>query len=662
MNTTSGPDASTSLEGKKLGPYRLQTLLGVGGLGRGSLGRRGTPADPRPVLICAATILAAGAAFTHLGPWQGAVVLLACAATWRLTPIVIQVATRFDVAVLPGGRAVNSRATPLLGGVAVLIPVLLAAGAETPHATGLLVGVSLMLLAGVLDDVRGVTPLPKLLLQAAAAGALYLDGLRIEHITCAPMDLAVPLPLQLPLLLFWVVLVTNAVNLIDGIDGLASSLGVVACAGYLLAGGPGSLALVLAGALLGFLRHNLPQARVFLGDTGSLPLGFLLAAMTVSIPGGFDVTWVAAILAIPLGDMAFCALRRTLRGKPIFRADKGHLHHRFLRAYRCPGWTLLLLSTFASVHLAIASSRADLVGLIAMAVAWIGFGLYLFLLRGVHSGLHEVFRQRRTFKRLHILRDYAAASLQIARNRDDVRPILRRVVEDLGLASLRLGDIHAEGSAAGEPHLAFESLDCGALQASWTYPEAKAPGLVDEQRAVLDDILRAAAAALAWESGVAGSRALPRAHLLASHRADLLCLGEIATELKEQRLVHPVLVYTGRRDALELDDLPASQRCAATPDIELDVDTGSHEKSEELARHRYEQLLDVAVPAFVVVLGDNAMVRACASAARHRNIHTVHLDRDPQALSEALADLRPRGPAHAARAAHADPEILVTGR
>jgi UDP-GlcNAc:undecaprenyl-phosphate GlcNAc-1-phosphate transferase len=207
-----------------------------------------------------------------------------------------------------------------------------------------LIGGGLLLATGLIDDLRGISAPMKLLIQLIAAVLAYQFGFRIEVLSLGSAEFALGW-LSLPLTLLWVVGVTNAFNLIDGLDGLATGVALVALATITFAAvhlGNYEVAIVcaaLVGALLGFLRYNFNPARIFLGDSGSLFVGFLLAVLSVhgSLKTATAVLMVVPLcaLAIPLLDTALAIFRRWLRGVPLFGPDTRHIHHRLLAS----GWS-----------------------------------------------------------------------------------------------------------------------------------------------------------------------------------------------------------------------------------------------------------------------------------------------------------------------------------
>ena len=281
--------------------------------------------------------------------------LVAAFASIAITPLVIRVAVARQLYDTPDAtRRLHTRPIPRLGGVVVFIATVLglaaallvgmARGELSPERQGLFVGILLggvvLFATGLVDDLRGLSPAVKLGAQCVAAVIVYLFGSQIQFITLGPTTV-IPLGwLSLPLTVFWVVGVTNAFNVIDNMDGLASGLALVALATVLGAAvtlGNTDVALVcmaLTGALLGFLPYNFNPARIFLGDSGSLFVGFMLAVLSVHGALKSATAVLVAVplfaLAVPLFDLSLSILRRWLRGVPIFVGDTRHISHRLL--------------------------------------------------------------------------------------------------------------------------------------------------------------------------------------------------------------------------------------------------------------------------------------------------------------------------------------------
>lgn len=278
-------------------------------------------------------------------------VFFACALAWAITPAIIKCSFALGAVDYPEPRKVHGQVMPRLGGLvlyfAFILPVLLFMQPGR-MVYGLLTGITLITLVGVIDDIRGLSPWLKLSGQVMAALSVVLFGLEISFVTNPINGHIIALGLLgVPVTILWVVTVTNAINLIDGLDGLA---GGVSCIAALTIAAVGwtqwkmfgidgqqeviMLALILAAALIGFLRHNFYPAHIFLGDSGSMLLGFSLAVMAVmgltKSVAAVSVFIPPVILGIPLLDVAFAVFRRYYQHQPIFQADKEHLHHQLL--------------------------------------------------------------------------------------------------------------------------------------------------------------------------------------------------------------------------------------------------------------------------------------------------------------------------------------------
>ncbi|NQT00133.1 MAG: undecaprenyl/decaprenyl-phosphate alpha-N-acetylglucosaminyl 1-phosphate transferase [Candidatus Omnitrophica bacterium] len=278
---------------------------------------------------------------------------IALAVAYLLTPIFRSLARKLGVMSQPGPRSVHTKPIPYLGGLAIyfasLIAMLVAFYADQHFRTefseklpGLLAGATLIVILGLWDDIRNIKAITKLSGQIVVAFVLFANGFRIELLT-NPFggEIEIPLFWSALITVIWIVGVVNALNLIDGLDGLASGVASIASlsllfialslgnyiTAFLLAG--------LAGASLGFLRFNFHPAKIFMGDTGSMFLGYILAC-AVLVEFQYKVATAVVLLipiialAIPIFDTSLAMLRRLLRKTPIFQADKKHLHHRLL--------------------------------------------------------------------------------------------------------------------------------------------------------------------------------------------------------------------------------------------------------------------------------------------------------------------------------------------
>jgi UDP-GlcNAc:undecaprenyl-phosphate GlcNAc-1-phosphate transferase len=279
---------------------------------------------------------------------------IAFIAALGLTPLVRTLGIRFGILDMPGKRKVHQEETPRLGGIAVfsatLLPFLIflvfgdfLAG-DIKNAgeplLGLVLGCLIVFGIGIWDDIRRLSPWPKLTVEICAALMAYYFGLRIQLLS-NPFGLQWDVSwLSGPLTVIWLVGITNAVNLADGIDGLAAGIATFAAAILFIMTVPSAYTLVpymagaLAGAALGFLRFNFSPATIFLGDSGSLFLGFFLGGLSLWASEKSAIAFSLLIpiiaLGLPIIDMIYAIIRRWNRGVPIGQADRDHIHHKLL--------------------------------------------------------------------------------------------------------------------------------------------------------------------------------------------------------------------------------------------------------------------------------------------------------------------------------------------
>ena len=315
---------------------------------------------------------------------------VAALVTATATPLVRRFAVGSGLLVAPDERNVHSAPTPPLGGTAMLLGLL--AGvlvawmlgdfrevfAAPSEMVGVVAAAVIICAVGVIDDVRPVSAPAKVAGMVLSGSVLSLSGVSLVVLRIPFLDVVLLSPdLSALLTVVWVVLLANALNLTDGLDGLAAGIAAIAAAtfflyairlgdeGLLFDGNPGSvLAIIVVGICVGFLPHNVHPARIFMGDGGALLLGLLMAASTVSVGGRTEAAYSGqsffffapvfipvVILGVPLFDMAFAIVRRVATpGLHVTAADKEHLHHRLLRlghGHRRAvlilwGWTALL--------------------------------------------------------------------------------------------------------------------------------------------------------------------------------------------------------------------------------------------------------------------------------------------------------------------------------
>ncbi len=320
--------------------------------------------------------------------WRYAVVFgVAAVVTFALTPAVTRLSIRWGAVVKPDERRIHERPTPTLGGIAMLLGLLAALGVgrllpgfgptfESSEPFGLAIAAIVILAVGVLDDLRDVSAPAKVAGQVFAASILGLAGVVMFYFRVPFADFYVLSPdLGFIITVLWVVAISNAVNIIDGLDGLAA--GVIAIAAgaffvysYRLADvgllSPDNMApLIVAitcGVCVGFLPHNFHPAKVFMGDSGALLLGLLMAATTISVGGrtadqfsGQTYFFFAplvipfVILGVPFIDTALAIIRRARRRSSLSQADKEHLHHRLMRQGHGQRRSVLILWAWTAI-------------------------------------------------------------------------------------------------------------------------------------------------------------------------------------------------------------------------------------------------------------------------------------------------------------------------
>jgi UDP-GlcNAc:undecaprenyl-phosphate/decaprenyl-phosphate GlcNAc-1-phosphate transferase len=395
---------------------------------------------------------------------------LATAASAFLTPRLRDFANRQGWVDQVSSRKVHGIPIPRVGGIAIVgaffVPLIALyfvhsdVGARfyanPRQALGFLAGGVVIAALGVVDDLKGARARTKFLVQLAVAAAMYGVGYRIDSIA-TPFGVELQLGwLALPFTMVWIAGVINAVNLIDGLDGLAGGIALIAIAGTCAMAGVSAnplmllFAATLAGAVLGFLFYNFNPASIFMGDTGSMFLGFVLAttAIQTNQRSSTAVALVVPVVALglPIVDTLLAMARRAARGVPLFSADRGHIHHRLLDLGLSHRQTVLVLygvsALLGVVALAIAYSSTSvalwfLLALAAMAYAALRRLGYIDL---QHAERLLEQRRRNVETRAAIRR--VGSGLRSARSRAEVWAAIRIAARALGAdgVSLRLGE------------------------------------------------------------------------------------------------------------------------------------------------------------------------------------------------------------------------------
>ncbi|MHD0398367.1 glycosyltransferase family 4 protein [Staphylococcus simulans] len=287
-------------------------------------------------------------------------ILVTMAVSVILTPIVIKISKKLDIMDKPNYRKVHTKPVSVLGGTVILFAFIFGIWIGHPierEIIPLILGTMIMYFVGLIDDVHELKPLYKLIGQTLAALVVVYHGVTIDFIQLPFISGTIQFGiLSIPITVFWIIAITNAINLIDGLDGLAAGVSTIA---FMTIGFIAILQAdifimmicsVMIGSLLGFLFYNSHPAKIFLGDSGSLQLGFIISF--VSLLGFKNITFFSllfpmVILAVPFIDTLFAMIRRAKKGQRIMQPDKSHLHHRLLKLGYTHRQTVYLIYSIA---------------------------------------------------------------------------------------------------------------------------------------------------------------------------------------------------------------------------------------------------------------------------------------------------------------------------
>ncbi|HEY3113547.1 MAG TPA: MraY family glycosyltransferase [Gemmatimonadaceae bacterium] len=399
------------------------------------------------------------------------VVSVSLVLTFGLTRLVRDLAIRFKVLDPCNDRSIHTEPLPRVGGVALFLALATSLAIAMlafpgwwgrlgrPHFA-LLEGALAIHVLGLIDDLRPMRARYKLAGQLLIAAGVYLAGLRIDAVLL-PGGAVVALPgfLAMTLTVVWLVGVTNAVNLIDGLDGLAAGTSVIAVGALLTVAvafnqlGAALICCALAGATLGFLPYNFHPATIFLGDSGSLLLGFMLAGLGIvgseKIPGAVSLLIPLLALGLPIIDTGVAIFRRHLRRHPIFLADRGHIHHRLISLGQSPKRVVIILYGASIILGAAAVVLANfgvhvlfplILGFVAivMFLQWLRFDEFEELGLLVRRG----FKSRDVISRNVRLREASARIAEL----DNVRDVLDVLEMTLKQDGLRRAEIRLQRS------------------------------------------------------------------------------------------------------------------------------------------------------------------------------------------------------------------------
>ncbi len=412
---------------------------------------------------------------SYLLQFKSYYILFAAAAisTAVATPLYILLANKMGWVDQPGGRKRHERATATMGGL-VIFGVVLAGTLVAMHLNnlvsqrlqekvvyvyGILACTGCMVLLGMIDDRHQIRPKVKLLVQAVVAIAAVSLGFRVQAITMPGFE-SVNLPVAVGVVasLLWIVGITNAINLTDGLDGLAAGICFLAAAvNAVVAIWLGNyymtvMMVLMAGSLLGFLRWNFHPARVFLGDTGSLSLGMFLALASLqSAQKAHTVVLILVplfALGYPIFDTLLAVGRRMVRGQPLFASDRDHIHHRLVDRGRSP--------SAAAIQIYVASIIVCLLCLAAMTAHHLVLGLIiagvifmaLFSARVLGylewGGWASRWSGRQETKVLHAAANLARLKIQQAANPQELVRALAVIAPEIGCHEVVLIDRGAE--------------------------------------------------------------------------------------------------------------------------------------------------------------------------------------------------------------------------
>jgi UDP-GlcNAc:undecaprenyl-phosphate GlcNAc-1-phosphate transferase len=380
-----------------------------------------------------------------------------------LTPLMRPLAFRLGAVDKGGGRRVHTGITPRLGGIgmfaAFMLPLIfsLTRGQwDNYHndLVGIIIASTIVFCVGTYDDLRGTTIRNKLIAEVLAALLIYSFGIRITVIS-SPFGAPIVLGWwSLPVTLLWIIVVTNAMNLIDGLDGLAAGTGILIALTLVLLPGPDThtqlVYVILAGSMAGFLFYNFPPASIFMGDSGSLFIGFCLGAL--SIVSSHKATAMATIMipviafAFPLMDMFYAVLRRYYRGLPLGEADREHIHHMLLKKGLSKKKVLFLLYFINSSMMmaALLMMRRELNAgfvhvIVIVAVAVIGLRAlgYIEFLPSIKELLrnHEIGRKRKYFT--YVVKRFRRNTAK-CRHLEEIKPHLTVLMKEYKFNSVKI--------------------------------------------------------------------------------------------------------------------------------------------------------------------------------------------------------------------------------
>ncbi|HHU68899.1 MAG TPA: undecaprenyl/decaprenyl-phosphate alpha-N-acetylglucosaminyl 1-phosphate transferase [Thermoanaerobacterales bacterium] len=334
--------------------------------------------------------------------------IIGFAISYIMTPLVKEFAWKIGAVDIPNDeRRVHTKPIPRIGGLAIYAAFVITLLITVPlnlNTIGILIGSTVIVILGIFDDLYDLSPKIKLIGQIVAAAILVCFGIKVEWVTNPFGGMFYLGKLSIPITIFWVVGITNTLNFIDGLDGLAAGISSIASFTLMvmaLCEGLSSVVVLtaaLAGGALGFLPHNFNPAKIFMGDTGAMFLGYTLAAISVvgAVKSATVIALVVPILALglPIMDTAFAILRRFVNGYPIMQADKDHIHHRLLAIGFTQKQTVLIMYSISAVFGMSAIALAEM-GLLQAGFILIAL-IILLIVTGRQLGITDIRHSRQS--------------------------------------------------------------------------------------------------------------------------------------------------------------------------------------------------------------------------------------------------------------------------
>lgn len=368
------------------------------------------------------------------------------------------------------GRHTHTKPLPRLGGIAICVTFMTAALAYIPIARylhiaistrgylGILIPVLLIFFMGAYDDIRPLKPKSKIAVEATAAILLYGAGFGIHCFQTLLGGGMIGRAIDLPLTILWVLLITNAFNLIDGLDGLAAGSALISAISILAVAIIGHhqlvtyLVVVLIGAICGFLPFNSFPASIFMGDSGSLFIGFLLSALAMGAGQSITATAGTAVpifaFGLPILDVTLAIMRRSLRGHPLFRGDTDHIHHKLLRQGLSHRHAVMVLyavtAGFVCASLAILLDEKLLVPVFFAALLGICIGVQR-LRYPEFAQLFKPTARRRRIETEEVNLRRATEALNTSSDFRSMCQVLQESLQPIGFDGLRLKNLGRDG-------------------------------------------------------------------------------------------------------------------------------------------------------------------------------------------------------------------------